>query len=560
MRPEGYALLMGSGFRPGQVIAVLVIVGMALALRLYPIQFGLPLLLKPDENRMVEVAFVMGDARFCHWFLVYPHLWFILEWAVFMAVFVAGWTVGFFPSFKAFRVWRNGRPEVLHLVSRIPVALIGALSPALVQGLGTRFGGPAAGLVAALFLAVCPMHVKESMYFSVDVPMVFFALACVWVALEAVERDRPRWLWIAGALGGLSAGAKYPAAVLALPLTVAWGLGWQRARWSFGHLVACGALMIAAFLASTPMALVHPGALAEQMRILSGRLALPHGGVELGPGWLYHATVSMPEGFTLPILYGGVVGLVLYGFRGTGWILAAYLLAFFVTFARSHTVFQRYTLPLAPVLCLFAARAYLAGVDLLERRAGRAGRIVGWGIIALAVAVPLARSVAYVEFLAREDTRVAARRWFDAHVPAGARVALIGSPWVDIQIEKDYEAGEDPWRPERAGYLRMGREMKLTQWLPAKTYKAVYASDVAGAAGCEYAVLGDHPWHPAMRLDEPVMAAVAAAGELVWEIDPMRPGAERPRYDEQDAWLVPTSGFSALTAPGPRVRIYRLRR
>jgi hypothetical protein len=43
------------------------------------------------------------------------------------------------------------------------------------------------------------------------------------------------------------------------------------------------------------------------------------------------------------------------------------------------------------------------------------------------------------------------------------------------------------------------------------------------------------------------------------EKESIRPDSEaRPRFDEQDAWLVPTSGLSALTRPGPRIRIYRL--
>lgn len=311
--------------------------------------------------------------------------------------------------------------------------------------------------------------------------------------------------------------------------------------------------MIAAFVITTPTILIEPGALVAQMRILSGRLALPHDGIELGPGWRYHLTVSMPEGFTWPVLVAGATGAVMYGFRGTGLVLTAYLAAFYLAFARSHTVFQRYALPLAPVLCLFAARAVMAAGT-------RFGRGPGIALAAVLVAAPLARSVAYVEFLGRTDTREIARRWFEEHVPPGTRVAVIGRAWIDIQIEKDFDT-EDPWRPERHEYLRLGRTLKLERFLPEKTYRVTYAEDLAQAraAGCTYAVVGDHPWHQGMQLGAGVLAGVAAAGDLVWSANPIRAGAEPARYDQQDAWLVPTSGFASLTAPGPRLFVYRLR-
>jgi len=544
---------MGSGHaRAGLSIAAL-----ALALRLAPVRFGFPLLLKPDENRMVEVAYAMGDARFCHWFLVYPHFTFIVQWVLFMAVFAAGWTFGIFPNFKAFRVWRHARPHVLHLVSRLPVVAAGALTAPVTQGLATRLFGANEGLLAALLIAVCPMHVKESMYFAVDVPMVLFALATLWLAVAFVERERPALLWAAGACGGLAAGTKYPAAVLAVPLTLAWAMA--RRRVAFRHLVGCGAVMIVVFFACTPIAVVHPGMLVDEIRILSARLGTPHGGIALGPGWLYHLTVSLPEGFTLPLALAGLAGLLKFGLKGPSALLTAFAVAAFATFARSQTVFQRYSLPLAPIWCVFAARACLAAHGALAARHGRTGRALGLALIAAVVAAPAARSLAYVEFLMRPDTRTVARAWVEQHVPPDTRIAMIGTAWVDIQLEKELDQ-DDTYRPERPPYLRLGRELGLTRWLPSPTYRVIAAASLADARakGCAYAVLADFPRHPEMRLPDPVMAQAAAAPPL-WALDPVRPDAGvEPHYDEQDAWLVPTSGFAALTQPGPRVRLWKL--
>ena len=102
------------------------------------------------------------------------------------------------------------------------------------------------GLVAGAVVAVETIGVAYSHTAVTDVPMT----ALIAVSLALAVTGRLEW---AGVAAGLAASAKYPGVFLVVPLVVA---GW-------GSLAAPGAsrsaLAVAAFLATSPYVLVHPG-------------------------------------------------------------------------------------------------------------------------------------------------------------------------------------------------------------------------------------------------------------------------------------------------------------
>jgi hypothetical protein len=87
--------------------------------------------------------------------------------------------------------------------------------------------------------------------------------------------------------------------------------------------------------------------------------------------------------------------------------LATFALVWYAQLLPLHAHFDRYTLPLVPVLGALAGRLRaLAPVTLLL------------------LIVPLTWSVRDAAKLTKEDTRVAARDWIVAHVPRSARLAV----------------------------------------------------------------------------------------------------------------------------------------
>ncbi len=364
--------------RPKAVrICLLALLGLAAALRLIGIEYGLPFanLLDPDEQSIVPRAWkiVHGGGLDPHWF-DYPSL----------LLYVLA----------PFQAWQ-GEPS--YLTARLVIAAFGVGAVAATWWLGRAAYGSTAGLVAAAVVAVETIGVAYAHTAVTDVPMT----ALVAVALALAVTGRLEW---AGVAAGLAASAKYPAVFLLVPLVVAgWGL-WRR-------LAAAVALAVAAFLATSPYVLVHPGqAWSDASRVQrlarEGWLGFEH------DSWaLFSFTGKLWSGLG-PVLVIAVIGLVLALRRRsrTDLVLAAFVLVYLADLLTIRAHFDRYVLPLVPPLAVLAGRQ----------------RTLAPLTVGLAI-VPLVWAIGDDVRLTRTDTRAVAHAWIVRHIPGGSSVAAESS-------------------------------------------------------------------------------------------------------------------------------------
>ena len=377
---------------------------LAAALRLPGLRYGLPFpLLNPDEESIVPRAWRIGqgDGLDPGWY-DYPSLLFYAL-APLEALFAE-------PSYGAAR----------GLAAAIGIAGVGAS-----WWLGRVAYGAAAGLVAGSACAVATVHVAYSHMAVTDVLLT----VGVTVTLALLVGGRLEW---AGVAAGLAVSAKYPAVFLAVPLLL---VGWRRWR----RLAVAGALAVAAFALTSPFVLLHAGAAWDDVSRVQ-RLARA--------GWLgFEDDHPTPVAFLDrlweslgPFLLVALAGLALAlanivfqehkrsrpsnspllgrvrelvflehkrSARRADLVLASFGLVYFVQLLTLDAHFDRYVLPLVPVLGALAGRVRpLVPVTL-----------------ALLV-VPLAWSVGDVRELTRTDTRVVAHAWIDENVPRDALVAV----------------------------------------------------------------------------------------------------------------------------------------
>lgn len=357
----------------GPRLALATVLAAALALRIPGLEYGLPYatLLNPDEQSIVPRAWKMvhGGGPDPHWF-DYPT--FVLY------------------LFAPFQAWQD-RPSVL--AARIVVLVLALGAVAASWWLGKRAYGALAGTVAAAVVAVETTHVLYSHMAVTDVPLTLGIAA----SLALMISGRLEW---AGLAAGLATGAKYPGVFLLVPLLVA---GWRQWR----RLAVAAGIGAAAFLATSPFVLVHPGqAVNEALRVQ--RLARE--------GWLgfehdHISLVAFPARLWSgmgPVLLVAALGLgvALWRRRRTDLILVAFVLVYFIDLLTLRAHFDRYALPLVPPLAVLAGRVrVLAPVTLLL------------------LAVPLTWSIRQDVDLTRTDTRIVAHDWIETNVPRGAKIA-----------------------------------------------------------------------------------------------------------------------------------------
>lgn len=512
-----------------------IVIGAAL-LRLVPIWFGLPYPeARPDEETALAHALdvLLGHANphFFHW----PSLIFYLFALALSAASAARRVLGLDPTL-------TGNEQ--YLVARAVVALAGTATVWVVYRIARRVDDSATGIVAALFLAVAILHVRESHFAMTDVVMTLLVTGSLALLLHAVGRDgappdAARWFAAAGLAGGLAASTKYnAAAVLAAMAAAQAALLADRRRWRDATAwVPAGAFTLAftaGFLGGTPYALLDYREFIQGVRFDMTHLSAGQG-VMLGRGWTYHLGTSLPYGLGIPIFVAAIVGVAvaLQRHRRAAAILGSFAVALYVSLGNGYTVFMRYVLPLVPVACVAAAigvrraAAALAAATRLDDRRALAVLAAGVAI------VPLVNCIRFDALLARTDTRVLAAEWLSARVGPDATLYDAGNVYTALAFVPGHRWVYDP-----ASKSFVDAAGRIPDWLivPASPL-SIYTAAPAGLQE--------------LARRHYVLAHVVRATRGDATVAPR--GAV---YDLQDAFFLPVAGFSGIERPGPTVFIY----
>jgi hypothetical protein len=545
--------------RPGprlsrEIAFVLVVVGVALALRAWGIGFGLPHTYHPDEHQYVETALrVLGGdlnpGRFNNPSL-YKYTLAVAD-APWLAV---GRASGAYPSVAAFAEHALADPTAPYLLGRFVTALIGALTVALVYVLGRESYSRRAGAVGALLLAGTFLHARDAHFAVSDVPATALVTASLLFSVRVVRDGRRRDYVLAGLLAGLAAATKYSGGVVLVSLLAAHflsdstrALSWRR-RLLDRRLIAAALVCVAGFLIAVPYAVLDWPAFFEDISLLVERGQTGFKGLQLAPdvGWIFYAK-SLWWGMGPPLLIASIAGvlLALVRHRRVDIVLVIFPIVLYVWMGRQLLMFARFMLPAVPVLVLLAAEAL---VWLTDRLPGpdRVRDAALAGAIAVLLVIPVANTLRFDWLLAQPDTRDVAQEWIEANVPEGAKV-LVHSNGPEL-------AGGD--RPAPGAE----RQFDLTTMGTTGLSKEPLQSYVD--EGYEYLVLSSHSYDRRL-LDAEKDAArhafyeeLGRKLELVTEFRP-HAGDEGPPFIFAQIYG-PATDLWSLERPGPTIKVYRI--
>ncbi len=458
-----------------------ILVGAAL-LRFRGLSQNLPYLDNPDEPTLTNAAIKMlqtGDLNphFFRW----PSLPFYLQLAVSVPQFLGDVGRGVYSDLNGIS------PAGFVLAGRTLVAGLGVATVWVTYLLGRTLYGPGVGLLAALILAVLPLHSEHSHYLTPDVTVTFFATLTLLFAAWLYRTGQRRWYLWAGVVAGLTLGSKYNVGIVLLTVVLAHFLTPRERRGRPLWLGASVGLALLTFLATTPFALFDSlGFLNELTFQIRHYTITGHGGADEGPSWSAYLRAFWLEGFPFQasfIALGGV-GLALVRQRREDWLVVSLPLVGYFFFSTAKVFFARNLLPLLPPLAVLSAVFLVTLAGWLLARSGyhapgqeRARKWRSTGLVAGLWLVffffGLLNCVLTDRYYSQPDTRVLAGEWIVRNLPAGAKIRLeAGTPvlpadrYKNANEQRPIGAHEPDWyRQQGFDYLvaSSGQYLELSQ-------------------------------------------------------------------------------------------------
>lgn len=423
---------------------LIAIVMLGFGLRLWGIGFGLPYTYWADEPSRISVSLNMlrtGDLN-PHW-LGYPHLMFYLNAFVLLIYFLVGRLLGVFstpadiplPEVVTIGVGKLAAPEIF-LIARGLTVLTGTGAIILVYLIGKQFSRQEiVGLIAALFFAVSPAGILHSQMISLDMYGVFFLLlAFLWI--DRLNDNHGTRGYIKAGIGiGLAFSGKYNVGVIGISLMAVHFLlhGWKGIKQREFYLALLAGVL--AFAVVNPYSIFDLGGFVRGLGMASESQS-QYAGTGNSLQW-YVGYMFSVEGWGITL--GVFEALRIFWKRSKrGLVLLSFPMVY-VLFVSQFPVHNDRTI--LPVIPFFDVLAALFVVNLGEqvkiflepRQTVMVPSLIVLCGVLLAV-TPLQTSVASNLRLTTVDGREAARRWLEANLPRGARVAVEGySPYLDTR-------------------------------------------------------------------------------------------------------------------------------
>ena len=557
-----------SALRERGLVIVAVVAVLALALRLVGLRFGLPFHYHWDEPTLLNRVIRMGSGDLNPHYFWYPSLLMYVGLIGEGALYIVGHIFGVYRSPDAFAAAYFENSTAVYMLGRVLVATVGGVVVVLTYLVGRRFFSTKVAVIGALLVAVAPIQVASSHFFTTDVPMTFFVLLAYLFLWDVYTRGRRRDYVLAGCTIGLGIATKYLPALLLASLLIAHLARVHRQTGRWWPVPGARVLLLGIGLAGVTFFLASPFVFLDWHTALHDYAALTaqktgHGcqGQDCTLSFLPYVTVALPWSAGLPVYLAALAGLLSVPWESVQRrvelaLFWSFPILLFIVVGAGRQPLARYLVPLAPFLALAAAAMFVrlgsAISGLVERRRVQTlsprWALVPVAALALIAIIPAAFvSARYDLYLSQTDPRTEAAAWFVSHVPAGTTIAV--QPIQDryfltapIMTESQLATIEG-YIPAAKTTLRQTVDSYYRSRTVYPDVTFTYDLSTLRAEGVRYVVLSSAHYHnvdPA--IEDPFYAALAREGRVA--------ASFAPKMQLPDASLYPVSM--------PTITIYEL--
>ncbi|MDD5194067.1 MAG: glycosyltransferase family 39 protein [Candidatus Omnitrophica bacterium] len=463
---------------------IFLIFAIGFVLRIVGINFGLPFAYHDDEPIIVNYALAYASGDFNpHVFNISPFLSYILFF-IYGAFFVIGRLFGAFHQIKDFAYLYLNDPTFFYLIGRVAYGLLcGSASIVALYVLGKKCFDKSTGLLAAFFLAVNFLHVRDSHYIYFDIPLTLCVIIFFIKAIDFFKPVRLKNYIALSLLLGLAISVKNTGSFLVFPFmaVVIYNFFISREvslRIKFTRILVCPVVVGSAFFAGNPFAFL------DFKAFFRSGLHLP---VEVPPPF-HHLLVSLFGGCGMAMVLLGLVSMaVILVTRKNkrALIIILFTIIYYSALHRSSQPGERLVMPLVPFILLFAAWLFV----LLARslRKYKIIYVVIPALLAVLIFPSLIRIYYANKLFLRQDTRTQAYHWIKANIVKNSRIALDATQSCFPRLEKNKEQFKEREKyisvtsfrkPQGADQMK-ARFMRDNPYYPAITYYLFYLRDEA---------------------------------------------------------------------------------
>lgn len=358
--------------------------------------------------------------------------------------------------------------DLLTLVGRLTIAIFGVLSILLLFLIAKLLFNEKIGLLSALFLAVAPMHVRESHYMITDVFFIFTILLSLLCLIYLTKIGSIKWFILSGIAMGISATIRFfPIIFLVYPFALIHSYRKQKKGWFFKFFISLVSIFIGIFIgipylfldSKVPELLLKDLALyalpwygtnvSESLLSLVFSFIAPN--TELPKSDLLYPA---PEGFRplhiswiffnglgpMPTLLSliGVLILLRKSFKKFIFLFIIPFILFIYLSFFIPAIYEKLSLPILPFLAIFAGVAFFEVFNFFKKRFLKINPLIIFTLLLLILFLPqLLKSTQAGIACSKEDTQKQSSKWVDANFPDNLKIAYL--PSITVPSTKNFD-------------------------------------------------------------------------------------------------------------------------
>ena len=313
------------------------------------------------------------------------------------------------------------------LLLRMWSVLIGLVAIVLVFGIGKTIGGDAVGLTAMAFLAVAPIHITESHFYTHQIRVCTYVALTVYLVLLSQKTRLPSLETAAAIAAGATGAVLINGLFCAIAIPIILVSSRNRKQKLLSVFVSKKAFWLAGLFGGTFLLLIA-GQWRWAHQFLSQFSHLPYAEVfyrhpsDVGPVQVLSHTIPFSLGLALYVLVAAGIIWALVKRRQSD----KTLLVFFVLFFAALLVFSvsraRYVLHFLPPAMALAA---LAVWEIPAKINTRTDKLISRAVIFFAVGITLFYSITTLSLLSTRANTLDASDWLERNVPLQSKIGLV---------------------------------------------------------------------------------------------------------------------------------------